>query len=42
MIDTAFPGGIRTHRGTSDNLLEFGRTLYLQATTAGLTLCYMN
>ena len=27
-----------THRGMSDNLLEFGRTLYLQATTAGLQL----
>ena len=41
MIDTAFPGGIRTHRGMSDNLLEFGRTLYLQATTAGyLSLCF--
>ena len=30
-----YPSGIRTHRGTSDDLLEFGRMLYLQATTAG-------
>ena len=33
--------GIRTHRGKSDNLIEFGRTLYLQATTAGWNLAYV-
>ena len=32
--------GIRTHRGMCDNLLEFGRKLYLQATTIGASILF--